>query len=275
MTLHITEFEGASALSEFRVRQLLPRLQAVHDKVSGISAQFVHLVGADHAPSAAEKDRLAALLTYGDPVAAPAEGALIVVTPRFGTVSPWASKATDIAHNCGIALKRIERITEYRIMLKSGLISKAALDPAQKQAIAALLHDRMTESVMFDRAASHGLFTELDAAPMEHVDVLAGGRAALEKANVQFGLALADDEIDYLVDAFRGLERNPTDVELMMFAQANSEHCRHKIFNATFAIDGVPQERSMFAMIRNTHQVSPQHTVVAYSDNASIMEGSA
>ena len=139
--------------------------------------------------------------------------------------------------------------------------------------MAALLHDRMTESVMFERAAAHGLFTELAPAPMEHVDVLAGGRAALEQANTRFGLALADDEIDYLVDAFKGLGRNPSDVELMMFAQANSEHCRHKIFNASFTIDGVPQERSMFGMIRHTHQVSPQHTVVAYSDNASVMEG--
>jgi phosphoribosylformylglycinamidine synthase len=143
------------------------------------------------------------------------------------------------------------------------------------RAIAALLHDRMTESAMPDRATAHGLFTELAPAPMEYVDVLAGGRGALEDANVQFGLALADDEIDYLVQSFKGLGRNPSDVELMMFAQANSEHCRHKIFNASFTIDGVPQERSMFGMIRHTHQVNPQHTVVAYSDNASIMEGSA
>src|SRR3569832_713528 len=126
--------------------------------------------------------------------------------------------------------------------------------------MAAMLHDRMTESAMFTRAESHALFDELQAAPIEYVDVVGGGRAALEKANVQFGLALAQDEIDYLVDAFKGLGRNPTDVELMMFAQANSEHCRHKFFNATFSIDGVPQERSMFAMIRHTHQVSPRGT---------------
>jgi phosphoribosylformylglycinamidine synthase len=268
VTLHITEFEGGNALSEFRVRQLLPRLQAIEAKVSGIGARFVHLVGADHAPSPAERERLAALLTYGEPCRARPDGDLIVVTPRFGTVSPWASKATDIAHNCAIALKRVERITEFRIGLKKG-----GLEPAKRSAIAQLLHDRMTESVMFERSAAHGLFTELDPAPMEYVDVLSGGRAALEKANTQFGLALADDEIDYLVAAFKGLDRNPTDVELMMFAQANSEHCRHKIFNASFTIDGEAQERSMFGMIRHTHQVSPQHTVVAYSDNASIMEG--
>ncbi|GAB2577290.1 phosphoribosylformylglycinamidine synthase [Ramlibacter solisilvae] len=266
--MHITEFEGGNALSEFRIQQLIPRLAAIDAGVRGISARFVHLVAADHAPAAAEKERLAALLTYGDP-ATPADGALVVVTPRLGTVSPWASKATDIAHNCGLALRRVERITEFRITLKG-----KTPEPARLQALATVLHDRMTESVMFARAEAHALFTELAPAPMAHVDVLGGGRAALEQANTQFGLALAQDEIDYLVDAFKRLGRNPTDVELMMFAQANSEHCRHKIFNASFTIDGVPQERSMFSMIRNTHQVSPQHTVVAYSDNASVMEGS-
>jgi phosphoribosylformylglycinamidine synthase len=273
VTLHITEFEGGSALSEFRVQQLLPRLQAIDDKVSGIAARFVHLVATDHALTGAESERLAALLTYGDPADPGAEGPLVVVTPRFGTVSPWASKATDIAHNCAIALKRIERITEFRLRLKPGLVRKAQLDDSALRSIAALLHDRMTESAMFDRAGAHGLFTELHPAPMEYVDVLAGGHAALEKANVQFGLALAEDEIEYLVAAFRNLGRNPSDVELMMFAQANSEHCRHKIFNASFTIDGVPQERSMFGMIRHTHQTSPQYTVIAYSDNASVMEG--
>ncbi len=275
MTLHITEFEGGNALSDFRVQQLLPSLQAIQDKVVAISARFVHLVAADHAPTAPEKERLAALLRYGPPHQGTSDGSLLVVTPRFGTVSPWASKATDIAHNCGIALKRIERITEWRIQFKSGWLGKSAPDAAALAAMAGLLHDRMTESVMLTRDAAHGLFTELAPAPMEHVDILGGGRAALERANTQFGLALADDEIDYLVEAFRGLARNPTDVELMMFAQANSEHCRHKIFNATFTIDGAAQERSMFGMIRHTHQVSPQHTVVAYSDNASVMEGSA
>ncbi|MBA3771339.1 MAG: phosphoribosylformylglycinamidine synthase [Ramlibacter sp.] len=276
MTLHITEFEGAIALSEFRVQQLLPRLQAIHDQVSGISARYVHLVATDHALTPAENGRLAALLTYGDAARRPAAGGrLVVVTPRIGTVSPWASKATDIAHNCGISLKRIERIVEFRIVFASGLLGGGGPDEAQSRAVASVLHDRMTESVMFERRAAHSLFTELQPPPMERVDVLFGGKAALETANVRFGLALAEDEIDYLVDAFKDLGRNPTDVELMMFAQANSEHCRHKIFNASFTIDGVPQERSMFGMIRHTHQVSPQHTVVAYSDNASVMEGSA
>ncbi len=273
MTLHISSFEGGSALSPFRIQQLLPRLLGIHDKISGIAARYVHLVACDAEPTAALKQQLAALLTYGDPYAGPAEGPLVVVAPRLGTVSPWASKATDIAHNCGLAVHRVERVVEYRLTLKPGLLGKAALTPEQLGQVAALLHDRMTESAVATRAEACALFTELHPAPMEHVDVLGGGRAALEQANVQFGLALAEDEIEYLVQAFRDLKRNPTDVELMMFAQANSEHCRHKIFNADFSIDGVRQQRSMFGMIRNTHQLSPQHTVVAYSDNASIMEG--
>lgn len=281
MTLHLTTFEGEpqgiNALSDFRVQQLLPRLQAIHDKIVGISARFVHLVATEAPPDETLKARLSALLSYGDP-GTPGSGKaeeelLVIVSPRFGTVSPWASKATDIAHNCGLAIKRIERITEYRLQLKAGFLSKTALSEAQREQVAALLHDRMTESVMADRAQAAGLFTELQGAPLQTINVLAGGKAALEAANTEFGLALAADEIDYLVTAFTQLKRNPTDVELMMFAQANSEHCRHKIFNADFTIDGVPQEKSLFGMIRNTEKLHPQHTVVAYSDNASVMEG--
>jgi phosphoribosylformylglycinamidine synthase len=273
VTLHLTQFEGGSALSAFRVQQLLPSLQAVHDKINGIAARYVHLVASDELPSTSLKDQLTALLTYGEPYTGPLDGALIVVTPRFGTVSPWASKATDIAHNCGLAVHRVERVVEYRISLKSGLLSKPSLNAEQLAQVADLLHDRMTESVMFERAAALGLFASLAAAPMAHVDVLQGGKAALLAANSEFGLALAADEIDYLVTAFTQLQRNPTDVELMMFAQANSEHCRHKIFNAQFTIDGVAQPHSLFGMIRHTHQTNPQHMLVAYSDNASVMEG--
>ncbi|MDB5912114.1 MAG: purL, partial [Ramlibacter sp.] len=273
MSLHITEFEGGQALSEFRIQQLLPRLKAVHPKIAGLAARHVHLVAGDHAPDAAERERLAALLTYGEPYAGSEEGPLLVVTPRLGTVSPWASKATDIAHNCGLAIRRVERVVEYRVQMASGWLAKAHLETAQLQAIAALLHDRMTESVVARRSDAARLFTELQAQPMEHVDVLGGGRSALEEANRRFGLALADDEIDYLVQAFTGLRRNPSDVELMMFAQANSEHCRHKIFNASFSIDGQAQDKSLFGMIRNTHQAHPEYTVVAYADNASVMEG--
>jgi phosphoribosylformylglycinamidine synthase len=273
VTLHITTFEGGNALSSFRVQQLLPALQKVHDKIEGIAARFVHLVASEQALDQPLADKLAALLTYGDPYQGPTEGVCVVVSPRFGTVSPWASKATDIAHNCGFAVKRVERLVEYRITLKSGLLSKPTLSTEQLQQVAALLHDRMTESAMLDRAQAQELFHALHPAPMDHVDVLGGGKGALEKANKDWGLALAADEIDYLALAFNGLGRNPTDVELMMFAQANSEHCRHKIFNAQFTIDGVPQDKSMFGMIRNTHQVSPQYMLVAYSDNASVMEG--
>ncbi|OGB71096.1 MAG: phosphoribosylformylglycinamidine synthase [Burkholderiales bacterium RIFOXYC12_FULL_65_23] len=277
MTQYITPIEGGDALGNFRAQQLLPRLQAVSDKISGISARFVHLVDTLAPLSAEQLQQWQALLTYGEPYEGETAGALVVVTPRIGTVSPWASKATDIARNCGFAVKRVERITEYRLTLKSGLLSKGSLNAEQLGQVAALLHDRMTESAVASREEAFSLFGELEPAPMEHVDIVGtgpeSGRQALEKANRAWGLALADDEIDYLVKAFQNLGRNPTDVELMMFAQANSEHCRHKIFNAEFTIDGVAQDKSLFAMIRNTHQLAPQHTVVAYSDNASVMEG--
>ena len=274
MTLHISSFPGGNALPAFRAARLLDALQGVSADIASISGQYVHLVAAQDAPDAALRARLAALLEYGDPAdAAPKDAALCVVAPRLGTVSPWASKASDIARNCGLTLARIERVVVYRIGLRSGLFSKPALSPAQWTAAAALLHDRMTESALPSLDAAHALFTPLQAAPMEHVDVLGGGRAALAQANTRFGLALADDEMDYLVDAFTGLQRNPTDVELMMFAQANSEHCRHKIFNAHFRIDGQDQPHSLFGMIRHTHQTHPQHMLVAYSDNASVMEG--
>ena len=273
MSLHITTFEGASALSDFRNAQLLPRLAAISPLILGISARFVHLVATTEPLHDGQKQTLSALLTYGEPYTGEVDGPLIVVGPRIGTVSPWASKATDIAHNCGFALRRVERLTEYRLTMKSGLLSAAKLTAEQLGQVATVLHDRMTESAMPSRDEAAALFTALEPAPMDHVDVLSGGHTALEAANKIWGLALADDEIDYLVKAFTGLNRNPTDVELMMFAQANSEHCRHKIFNAEFTIDGVAQPRSLFGMIRNTHQLSPQHTVVAYSDNASVMEG--
>ena len=258
----------------FRAARLLAALQGVSADIASISGQYVHLVAAHDAPDAALHAQLAALLEYGEPAdAAPKDAVVCVVAPRLGTVSPWASKASDIARNCGLTLARIERVVVYRIGLRSGLFSKPTLSPAQWLAAAAVLHDRMTESALPSLDAAHALFTPLQAAPMEHVDVLGGGRAALEQANTAFGLALADDEMDYLVDAFTGLQRNPTDVELMMFAQANSEHCRHKIFNAHFRIDGQDQPYSLFGMIRHTHQTNPHHMLVAYSDNASVMEG--
>jgi len=279
---HLSFFEGdapgISALSDFRIAQLLPRLRAIDDQIEGLHARYVHLVASPQEPSAAQLDQLGRLLSYGDPCPElppeKAVGAFLLVTPRLGTVSPWASKATDIAHNCGLPVRRIERLVEYRVLMRKGLLSRPGLLDAQARlAVADVLHDRMTESVLQSRQAAADLFRELPAAPMVQVDVLRGGRAALEQADREQGLALAPDEIDYLVDAFTAMGRNPTDVELMMFAQANSEHCRHKIFNAEFTVDGQKQDLSLFAMIRNTERLHPQHTVVAYADNASIMEG--
>ncbi|MDE2626006.1 MAG: phosphoribosylformylglycinamidine synthase [Burkholderiales bacterium] len=271
---HLTHFEGGNALSGFRAQALLARLRAISPRIDAVAARHVHWVCADTALARADADKLAALLHYGAPYAGPTDGTLIVVAPRLGTVSPWASKATDIAHNCGASVRRIERVTEYRLTLRSGLLGGAkALAAEELRSASALLHDRMTESVLLAREDAAHLFDDQPAVPMQHVDVLGRGRAALVQANTEFGLALSIDEIDYLVGAFTGLRRNPTDVELMMFAQANSEHCRHKIFNAQFVIDGVAQPRSMFQMIRHTEAASPQHTIVAYSDNASVMEG--
>ena len=271
---HLTHFEGGNALSSFRAQALLPRLQAVSPHIIGVAARHVHWVWSDAELARDAHAQLAGLLRYGDDYTGPTDGPLIVVAPRLGTVSPWASKATDIAHNCGATIRRVERVTEYRLGLKTGLLGGAkALAADALQAVAALLHDRMTESVLLAREDALHLFDARPAIPMQHVDVLTQGRDALVRANTDFGLALSDDEIDYLVAAFAGLARNPTDVELMMFAQANSEHCRHKIFNAQFVIDGVAQERSMFQMIRHTEALNPQHTIVAYSDNASVMAG--
>ena len=275
---HLQHHEGGNALSAFRAQALLLRLQAVSPRITAVHARHVHWVWSDAALAREAQDKVAGLLRYGDAYEGSADGALIVVAPRLGTVSPWASKATDIAHNCGLAIRRVERVTEFRLTLKGSLFGGSEpLSAEELQAAAALLHDRMTESVLLHRDDAAHLFDEQIGKPMQWVDVLGRGpglgRAALIDANIAFGLALSDDEIDYLVAAFTALQRNPTDVELMMFAQANSEHCRHKIFNADFSIDGVPQERSMFGMIRNTHRLAPQHTVIAYSDNSSVMEG--
>ena len=271
---HLQHHEGGNALSAFRALALLTRLQAVSARITGLHARHVHWVWSDSALAREAQDKVEGLLRYGDAYNGPLDGCLIVVAPRLGTVSPWASKATDIAHNCGLTLRRVERVTEFRLTLKGGLFGGSKPLPAEElQAAAALLHDRMTESVLLQREDAAHLFDEQVGKPMQRVDVLGLGRASLVDANSAFGLALSDDEIDYLVAAFTALQRNPTDVELMMFAQANSEHCRHKIFNADFRIDGVPQERSMFGIIRNTHRLAPQHTVIAYSDNSSVMEG--
>ncbi|MDR1146968.1 MAG: phosphoribosylformylglycinamidine synthase [Verrucomicrobiales bacterium] len=270
--MNITYFPGGSALSEFHRARLLAALNLVDGSMVGdVRGRWVHFVACAEALTVGEQERVAGLLMYGEPVAdADADGEVFLVIPRFGTISPWASKATDIAHNCGLTkVRRIERGVEYTLMLRGA----GALSAARRAALAAGLHDRMIESVVADRDAARRLFDELPPQPLLTVDLLGGGRAALARANIECGFALADDEIDYLVAAFKNLGRNPTDVELMMFAQANSEHCRHKIFNADWTIDGVPQPLSLFKMIQHTHQQHPQGTVVAYSDNSAVMVG--
>ena len=276
MTLQTLILEGGNALSDFRIQQLLPRLQAHCPEIRALTGQYLHLVASLSPFDAAQKSILSELLTYGEPfnkeASLPSSSIQIYVSPRLGTVSPWASKATDIAHNCGLTVRRIERLLVYSLHFKNASSAKAAsADTLLK--LSDLLHDRMTESILAKQEDALALFTELQAQSLLHVDVLVGGREALVNANQEFGLALAEDEIDYLLSSFQQLGRNPSDVELMMFAQANSEHCRHKIFNAQFTIDGQDQAHSLFGMIRHTHQKNPQHTVVAYSDNASIMAG--
>ncbi len=266
---------GSNALSAFRTKRLLSQLQVADPSIVAVTGRYLHFVDSTAPLTQDDSARLDALLTYGDPFPGNAEGDEFVIIPRFGTISPWASKATDIAHNCGMAhIKRIERGVSYRIQVKSGLLGGAKkLADASAHAVAALLHDRMTESVLRSANDAAGLFRELEAKPLAFIDLLAGGKGALIEANSELGLALSDDEIDYLANAFTQAKRNPTDVELMMFAQANSEHCRHKIFNADWTIDGETQDKSLFAMIKNTHQLQPKGTVVAYSDNSSIIEG--
>ncbi len=264
---------GSNALSAFRSQRLLSKLQEVEPAITGVSGRYLHFIDAATPPSQDDTGRLQALLTYGDAFEGREDGERFVVIPRFGTISPWASKATDIARNCGMAqIQRIERGIVYYVQVKSGLLG-GAKKLGDVDAVAALLHDRMTDSVLRNPEEAAGLFRELDAKPLAFVDVLGGGKAALQQANADLGLAMSEDEIDYLVEAFVRAGRNPTDVELMMFAQANSEHCRHKIFNADWTIDGEKQDKSLFAMIKNTHQLQPKGTVVAYSDNSSVIEG--
>jgi len=258
---------GAPALSAFRHGKLLAQLTEKVPAVSGLYAEFAHFAEVSGALGAEEQQVLTRLLKYGPsvPVQEPA-GRLFLVVPRFGTISPWSSKASDIAHNCGLEkIQRLERGIAYYV--------QGELSDSDAERVAAALHDRMTQLVLgrFEEAAN--LFSHAQPKPLTAVDVLGGGRAALEKANVELGLALAEDEIDYLVQAFSGLGRNPHDIELMMFAQANSEHCRHKIFNASWDIDGESQGKSLFGMIKNTYQLHNEGVLSAYKDNAAVIVG--
>ncbi|EMO7188049.1 phosphoribosylformylglycinamidine synthase [Pluralibacter gergoviae] len=260
---------GSPALSAFRITKLLARFQAANLPVSNIYAEYMHFAELSAPLSDEEQTRLASLLTYGPHLSShtPA-GKLLLVTPRPGTISPWSSKATDIAHNCGLQqVVRLERGVAY-------YVEASTLSADQWQRVAAELHDRMMESVFGSLQEAENLFAHHQPAPVASVDMLGQGRSALEEANRRLGLALAEDEIDYLLDAFTTLNRNPNDIELYMFAQANSEHCRHKIFNADWVIDGEQQPKSLFKMIKNTFEKTPDHVLSAYKDNAAVMEGS-
>jgi len=261
---------GAPALSHFRLQRLLRTLRTHAPEISALHSRYVHFVESDAEPDTAERAVLDALLRYG-PSYEPEQfdGELFLVLPRPGTISPWSSKATDIAHNCGLLnLRRLERGIAYYLQSESGV------GAAARARIASELHDRMVECVLGDLADAEQLFAHEMPRPLRFVDLLGGGIEALTRANRELGFALAEDEIQYLYESFVGLGRNPTDVELMMFAQANSEHCRHKIFNASWSIDGELQSESLFAMIRNTHARGDSRDVLsAYSDNAAVIRG--
>ena len=265
----VLPLRGVTALSDFRVEKLFQKAAALGLPEVKLSSEFWYFVGSEKALDAATVEKLQALLAAQSVEQTPKarEGLhLFLVTPRLGTISPWASKATNIAENCG--LEGIERIERGMAVWLEG-----ALTDEQKQQWAALLHDRMTESVLTDINAAAQLFHHIQSETFSSVDVLGGGKEALIKANTEMGLALSADEIDYLVENYQALNRNPSDVELMMFAQANSEHCRHKIFNADFILNGEKQPKSLFSMIRDTHNAHPEGTVVAYKDNSSVIEG--
>ncbi len=266
-------FRGSPALSSFRLQKLLQDLVGDGLPVTALSADSVHVVASNSELTANESAILEKLLTYGPSRAAvPVAGLLQVVAPRPGTLSPWSSKATDIARTCGLSkIERIERVVAYQFALAS---ADTALDPAQLRLLQARIHDRMTQIVLGDLESCAVLFRHEAPRPVTSVPVLSEGRAALVHANTALGLALAEDEIDYLVAAFIKLGRDPHDVELMMFAQANSEHCRHKIFNASWEIDGAAKPHSLFQMIKNTYEQHSDGILSAYKDNAAVITGS-
>jgi phosphoribosylformylglycinamidine synthase len=263
--------QGGNALSDFRVNKLLSALQTNVPEINSIQAHFIHFAEASADLNEKEQAQLDALLNYGSAMnVANNHSVKLIVTPRPGTISPWSSKATDIVHNSGLnKVIRIERGLAYLLTLPEG----TSLTNNQIEQIKPLLHDRMTDVVIREEKEAKTLFSTAEPAALKHVDILTAGKSALEKANTEMGLALSEQEINYLFSSFEKLERNPTDVELMMFAQANSEHCRHKIFNAEWTIDNVKQEHSLFDMIRQTHQENPGNVLSAYHDNAAVMAG--
>jgi phosphoribosylformylglycinamidine synthase len=265
---------GAPALSEFRSSKLAQRLTKAVGRTVSVYAEYMHFAVLSQGLEPEEQEVLDRVLRYGPAIPAhEPSGSLVLVTPRPGTISPWSSKATDIAHNCGLGkIERIERGIAYYLG-GEGSGEGAALGSHELTLAQAALHDRMTQAVFSDLADAEALFRAAQPKPFISVDVLAGGRDALRRANGELGLALSEDEIDYLVESFQSLGRNPSDVELMMFAQANSEHCRHKIFNADWIIDGRNQDSSLFKMIRHTTDSSPDNVLSAYKDNAAVMTG--
>jgi len=262
------ELPGQSALSDFRLAKLLTSLQQQDERVKSIASRFVYFVALSTPLSADHKTRLNGLLLSGEKAASLGKGAhKAYVVPRPGTISPWSSKATDIALACDLDVERIERGICYGLQV-AGKVSEADL-----QEIGKLLFDRMTEALLHQGDDAYALFEAHDPAPLTQVALGKNGHKALAKANTDLGLALSDQEIDYLVDSYAGLGRDATDAELMMFAQANSEHCRHKIFNASWVIDGQSQDERLFAMIKSTTEAAPDGVISAYSDNAAVIEG--
>lgn len=270
MNATISFFEGGNALSSFECERLMALAQASSIGLEALSACYVYMVKWTQPPTEQNQEQMLELLAHWEPaLSMDTPSFSLWVGPRIGTVSPWASKATDIAHLAHLPVYRIERLTRF-----DGVFSKAQREPKEERALlASLIHDRMTQSVFVSEQEACVLFESQKAQQAAHFDVLGAGVQALQKANSDLGLALADDEMEYLKNAFIALNRNPTDVELMMFAQANSEHCRHKIFNAQWTLDQQKQSMSLFDMIRYTHQQHPEYTIVAYSDNAAIMQG--
>ncbi|MFV2029574.1 phosphoribosylformylglycinamidine synthase [Neisseria sp. S1] len=265
----VLPLRGVTALSDFRIEKLIQKAASAGLPHTEINSEYWYFVNSTDPLEKETVEKLQALLAAESVNTTPtaSDGLhLFLITPRIGTISPWASKATDIAHNCG--LSSVLRIERGMAVWVSG-----RLNESEKQQWADLLHDRMTESVLPDFQTASRLFNHPEAQTFGSINVLENGRAALVEANSSLGLALSEDEIDYLVENYRALKRNPSDVELMMFAQANSEHCRHKIFNADFIIDGEKQPKSLFGMIRDTHNAHPEGTVVAYKDNSSVIEG--
>jgi phosphoribosylformylglycinamidine synthase len=263
------QLAGPPAATAFRLDKLRSELRALLPAIADVAMRFEHFVHLARALTERERRVLEALLDYGGG-AQPlpdVDGERVYVVPRLGTISPWASKATDIAKLCDLPVRRVERGRVVHLTMS------ADLPVAQLAKLAPLLHDRMTETLLADAPRESVLFAEHERRQKRVVDVLGGGRGALERANADLGLALSPDEIDYLAEQFAALKRNPSDVELMMFAQANSEHCRHKIFNADWVIGGERAPKSLFAMIRNTHAHAPHGVLSAYKDNAAVVDG--